>query len=103
MTKEEILSTLKTLKPKYAKEGFVIMGLFGSHARGEATEKSDIDILIETRPEFLEKYRGFRAFARLDDIKEELRSVFHSEIDFVDRQGLVQHKNDYILKKAIYV
>ena len=38
MTKNEILQKLKELKPKYEEEGFLILGLFGSYARDEATE-----------------------------------------------------------------
>jgi uncharacterized protein len=103
MTKEEIIYTLKELKPKYELEGLAILGLFGSYARDEQSENSDIDILIETRSDFLDKYRGFRAFSKLDDIKNELKNIFNKEIDFTDRQGLLQRGNDYILTKAIYV
>lgn len=103
MTKREILSILKTLKPQYEKDGFEILGLFGSYVRDTQTENSDIDILINTTNEFLEKYRGFRAFSRLDEIKSEFKQIFNSDIDFVDKQGLLQRKNYYILNKAIYV
>ena len=103
MTKEEILQILKELKPKYEAEGFEILGLFGSYARDEATESSDIDILIDTKKEFLDKYRGIQAFEKFDDIKEELKAVLHKEIDFVDRQGLLQRGNEYIVNRAIYV
>ncbi len=103
MTKEEILQILKELKPKYEADGFEILGLFGSYARDEATESSDIDILIDTKKEFLDKYRGFQTFAKFDDIKKELKAVLHKEIDFVDRQGLLQLGNEYIINKAVYV
>ncbi len=103
MNKEHILKTLKELKPKYEAEGFLILGLFGSYARDEATDSSDVDILIDTEQEFLDKYRGFQAFAKFDDIKSELKAALHKDIDFVDRQGLLQRGNDYILKKTIYV
>jgi hypothetical protein len=103
MDKEFILSKLRELKPKYEAEGFVILGLFGSYSRDEQTEGSDIDILIDTKKEFLDRYVGFRAFSKFDEIKNEMRSIFHREIDFVDRQGLLQRGNDYILSKAIYV
>ncbi len=103
MNKEEILSKLKELKPKYEADGFVILGLFGSYSRDEQNDGSDIDILIDTKKEFLDRYCGFRAFSRFDDIKNEMKKIFHREIDFVDRQGLLQRGNDYILKKAIYV
>ena len=103
MTKQEILSTLKSLKPQYEKDGFEILGLFGSYARDMQTENSDIDILINTTNEFLEKYRGFRVFSKLDEIKNEFKQIFHTDIDFVDKQGLLQRNNDYILSKTIYV
>lgn len=103
MQRNEILRQLKALKPRYEKEGFIIMGLFGSRARDEADESSDIDLLIETTDDFLARYRGFQAFVKFDEIKEELRKIFHADIDFVDRQGLLQRGNDYILKKTLYV
>jgi len=46
MNKEEILQKPKELKPKYEAEGFEILGLFGSYARGEETESSD-SVLIK--------------------------------------------------------
>jgi predicted nucleotidyltransferase len=101
--KEEIITKLKELKLKYEADGFVILGLFGSYSRDEQNDNSDIDILIDTKKEFLDKYCGFRAFVRFDEIKNEMKTIFHKEIDFVDRQGLLQRGNDYILKKAIYV
>ena len=103
MTKQEILSTLKSLKPQYEKDGFEILGIFGSYSRDMQTENSDIDILINTTNEFVEKYRGFKAFSKLDEIKNEFKQIFHTEIDFVDKQGLLQRNNNYILNKAIYV
>ena len=39
-------------RPKY---GIEKIGLFGSYARDEATEKSDIDIVIEIKPKSLVK------------------------------------------------
>ena len=43
MKKEDILTKLKELKQIYAQEGFVIYGLFGSYARDEQNQNSDID------------------------------------------------------------
>jgi hypothetical protein len=39
-----ILRELKRLKPQYAREGFVMCGIFGSYARPDFDEHSDIDI-----------------------------------------------------------
>ncbi len=103
MTKNEILDKLKQFKPLFSKEGIVLLGLFGSYANNSANENSDIDILVETTPKFLEKYRGFKAFTKLDEFKELLSIEFNKNIDLVDKQGLLQHKNLHILDKTIYV
>jgi len=103
MNKQIILETLSKIKPLYAKDGLLLLGLFGSYARDEAGETSDIDILIETTPLFLEKYRGFKAFSKLDSLKNDLRILFDKEIDLVDKTGLLQHNNEYILGRTLYV
>jgi predicted nucleotidyltransferase len=41
--------------------------------KDEAKEDSDIDILIETTPEFLQINKGFSAFVKLDEIKSKLK------------------------------
>lgn len=97
------MEKLRSLKPKYEKEGLLLLGLFGSYARDAQNETSDIDILVETTPLFLKKYAGFRAFGRLDEFKNELKEIFHKNIDLVDKAGLLQHKNTYILEKTLYV
>ena len=103
-TKEEIVSTLRSLKPKYASEGFTILGLFGSYARNEATEKSDIDILYDLDDRiFLEKYKGFSAVNRLASIKDELKAVFHTDIDIADVTTLNKVGKKYILPDTLYV
>ena len=71
MTKTEIVSVLQELKPRYTKEGFVILGLFGSYAKDEATSSSDVDILYDLDEGlYLQKYKGFKAASRLADIKD---------------------------------
>ena len=101
--KDTILSKLKELNPSYEKDGVKFLGLFGSYSRDEANENSDIDILIETTPLFLEKYQGLKAYVKLDEIKDDLKKTFNKNIDIIDKQGLLQHNNTYILNKAIYV
>jgi predicted nucleotidyltransferase len=103
LNKNLILLQLKELKPDFQKDGVNLLGLFGSYARSEENDDSDIDILIETTPLFLEKYRGLKAYAKLEDLKNIIKNKFHKEIDFVDKSGLNQHNNSYILNKAIYV
>ena len=52
LTLQNILQILRQHKPELQRKyPLGRMGVFGSYARGEATEKSDIDIAVEiTRP-----------------------------------------------------
>ena len=53
------LHLLRKRKSEYAKKyGITRMGIFGSIARGEQTEKSDIDICIEAPPMGLFMFSG---------------------------------------------
>ena len=102
MTKEYILNYLTTVKSKYMHEGIVIKALFGSYSRNEATETSDVDILIEATPKFAEKY-GFSAIARLKEIELELGKVFKAKVDLADVSGMGKTAKKFIIDRAIYV
>ena len=102
-TQKEIIAILQKLQPEYAQEGIEILGIFGSVARNEHSTKSDIDILIQTNQTFLKRYQGFLGFAKLDEIKTALENKLDSHVDLIDKRGLEQHNNRYILQKALYV
>jgi len=99
MNKNEILSTLKKLQPKYKKEGLILLGLFGSYAKNRQTKFSDIDIAYRLDyDKFSQNYKdGFSKLLRLDAIKEELQTVFKTPID------LVPDTNKSIVKDMINV
>jgi predicted nucleotidyltransferase len=50
-TKEYILTSLKSYKPELSRFGIREVGLFGSYLRGEQSDNSDIDILIDFEPD----------------------------------------------------
>jgi len=97
--KNSILKTLKELKPTYEKEGLILLGLFGSYAKGTQTKFSDIDVVYKLDyDKFSLKYKGgFAKLLRIDEIKKELQSIFHTPID------LVPDTNKSILKELINV
>ncbi|RLA83293.1 MAG: nucleotidyltransferase [Epsilonproteobacteria bacterium] len=103
LAKSDILLKLKDLQPLFEKEHVNLLGLFGSYSRDEANEDSDIDILIETTPPFLKNNRGFSAFSKLDELRDILKQSLGKEIDIVDKQGLLDHNNTFILEKTVYV
>ncbi|MBA9088612.1 hypothetical protein FHR92_005130 [Fontibacillus solani] len=94
MKREEIEKKLKTEK-HYLKEHFHVekIGLFGSFARDEQTETSDIDLLVEfSRPV------GFEFL----DLKDYLESVFKRPIDLVTPSAIKPYMRDEILSEVQY-
>jgi len=58
------------------------IGIFGSVARNEATEESDIDIVVEMEPNILKRV----------GLKQELEKLFNREVDVIRyRQGMNPH------------
>lgn len=76
-----LLYKLKELKAKYQPEGFEIVGLFGSFARNEETESSDVDIAYRIAKGFIANFRGFDAFVRLEEIREEIKNILGKDVD----------------------
>ena len=65
MDKVYTIPELKTiLSPVFAEHGVKRAVLFGSYAKGTATEKSDIDLLVDSR------LRGLRLVGFLDDVQK---------------------------------
>ncbi len=95
-SKEYILSEMRQQKKELQNLGIVRIGLFGSYAREEQSEKSDIDILIEFEPE----KENFDNYMSVYDI---LENVFRNEkIEIVTKNGLSPYIGPKILKEVIY-
>ena len=96
MTKDECVSLLKKymniLKDKY---GITSLSLFGSTARGEQKEGSDIDLFVDT-----ETPNPFL----LMDAKEFLEKATGSSVDIVrNHQNLNPRLRKRILKDGIFI
>ncbi len=94
---EEILKVLRQQRD-FLKEKYHVkkIGLFGSFARNESHEKSDIDFLVEFDAP-LEIYIANRNAAI-----EYLKKIFGREVDIANPQSLKPHFKDRILKQALY-
>jgi len=69
------------------------VGLFGSTARGEATDKSDIDLLIDIKNDIsLIEYIG---------IKQQLENVLGKNVDLIEYQAIKPALKQKILKEEI--
>jgi predicted nucleotidyltransferase len=74
LTREEILTFLRDNKERFAEQyGVTRLGLFGSFARKEASEESDVDVWVERPPVFFD----------IEAVREELASSFQRHVDVV--------------------
>jgi predicted nucleotidyltransferase len=96
-TKEYILTTIRTYKSELSRLGIRDVGLFGSYSRGEQSEKSDIDILIDFEPD-KENYDNYMA---VYDIFERLFK--NEKVEIVTKNGLSPYIGPKILNEVLYV
>ena len=95
-TRENILSKLRASKSALRQLGVSDIGLFGSYARNEQTEDSDIDLLIA----FDSTKESYDNFMAVYDILE--RCFINNKIEVVTKNGLSKHFGPFILKEVIY-
>ncbi len=94
-TKAELEERLRSLKPHIAQQFNVrSIGYFGSFARGEQTEQSDIDLLVE-----FSVTPGWE-FA---DLKMYLEEQLQREVDLVTYGALRPQMRESILSQVRYV
>ncbi len=95
ITKRNILSKLKELKPTLHKDYSVIeIGLFGSFLNNSYSNDSDIDILVE-----FAKPIGWNFFS----LEIYLEKIFNKKIDLVTKNALKEEIRESILKQVNYV
>jgi len=100
MDKNKILNHLKSKKEFYKKEyGITTLGLYGSYARDEANENSDVDIFYERDSNF-ELKSGFDFMFLDEEIAKEL-NIKH--VDFVKLDSMNPIIKHYAQKDFIYV
>ena len=98
MNKQDILHYLKSQQEKYNNQfGIKFIGLFGSFARDEANDKSDIDILYE-----IEKDKKLSIFSYLKLISD-LENNFHKKVDLVREKTLKPQIKNYVYQDLAYV
>jgi uncharacterized protein len=51
MTRDEIIAKLRSTVPAFRAEGVTRLAIFGSRARGDARDDSDLDVLVEVEPD----------------------------------------------------
>ena len=95
MNAAEIRTILRKNREGIKKFGVAEIGLFGSHVRGEAGERSDIDFLVVFE-------KGKKTFDNFMDLHEYLESLYRVKIDMVTPESLSKHIRPYIEKEAVF-
>ena len=93
-TRKEIEETLKKYKP-LLREKFKVkeIGIFGSYARGEESDQSDVDLLVA-----FDETIGWEFI----DLKDFLERVLDKPVDLVTVNALKPHLRGGILKEVVY-
>ena len=96
--KQDILNYLSNNKELFYKQYSIIkIGIFGSFARNEQTENSDIDIIMEMQ-------RGTDdIFEKRMALKELISKHFSKPVDVCHERAIKPLFREMILKDAIYV
>jgi predicted nucleotidyltransferase len=68
--------------------------LFGSVLRDDFRPDSDIDVIVQFHPQ------AHPTFLSLDEMQEELKTIFQRDVDLVTRKGIENSRN-YLRRKAI--
>ncbi|MCR5198518.1 MAG: nucleotidyltransferase domain-containing protein [Prevotella sp.] len=93
---QDCINKLAAFKCSFGKQfGIKKLGIFGSVARQENTEESDIDIVVEVEKPTL---------SLMYELKEKLKELYHCDVDLVRfRPTLRPLFKSNILNDAVYV
>jgi len=98
MSKDERIKQIaEKAAPVFKKYGIEYAGLFGSYARGDEKEDSDVDILVR---------RGSKSLSLFDFIgmKDEISDILDKNVDLVSEKAVIPYFKDHIFSdlRAIY-
>ncbi len=96
--REQILDFLSKNKFKFEKDlNITKIGLFGSFASDKNNENSDIDLIVEFKP------NTEMLFEKKIILKDLLKKQFSAEVDICREKYIKNYFREEIIKSAIYV
>ncbi len=81
MRKADVIATLRAHEAELRSAGVQLLSVFGSVARGDATDASDVDVVIRLSPEAARG--GFAYIGRLDALTQRLQDILGCPVDIV--------------------
>ena len=91
---KDIFKTLKENEKKIKDFKVRELSIFGSFARGENTNMSDLDFLVEFDKASFDSYMDLKFF---------LEDLFHTKVDLVVKKNLKERLRLIILREAVRV
>ena len=92
-TKEEVFTLLRQNGARLRGFGVGQISVFGSFARGEQNDESDVDILVEFEP-------GRKTFDNFMGLADYLEELFGRKVDLLTPESLSPRFGHYILDEA---
>ncbi len=93
LNSEQIMKILEENKIKIKSFSVKKLGLFGSYAKGEASDKSDLDFLVVLKENNFDNYFGLKVY---------LEELLKKRVDLVIEKDL-RSELEYVKEEALYV
>jgi uncharacterized protein len=93
MNQENIVKKLEENRNTILRFGVRQLGVFGSYARGEQTQVSDLDFLVEFDNPTFDNYFDLKFF---------LEKLFGSQVDLVIKDTIKPRIRSAILEETVY-
>jgi len=93
LRRASVLAALDANAEELRRLGAKSLALFGSVARGEGSESSDIDLLVELQPKTFDSYM---------DVKLFLEEVLGRKVDLVLADAIKPRLRSVILEEAVH-
>lgn len=94
LTREKIFQLLSDHREEILKFSVTSLAVFGSAARGELADDSDIDILVEMKKKTFDNYM---------DLKFLLEDLFGRKVDLVIKETIKPRLKNIIIGEAVNV
>jgi predicted nucleotidyltransferase len=92
-TKEDVFTLLRQNGEQIRRFGVRQISVFGSFARGEPSDESDVDILVEFEA-------GGKSFDNFLDLAEFLEGLFGRKVDLLTPESLHPRFGHHVLSEA---
>ena len=92
MNRQQVLKRLEEHQQDLQRYHVKRLGLFGSYAREENTETSDLDFIVEFKEKSFDNYM---------DLKFYLEKLFHKQVDLIIEESL-KPALKYVKEEAVY-